>query len=232
MHAREIEPRLKQLITLASVVEPVLAKRLEEIWRWIKDIKSGSLLQKKFLMGFLLELIKDAEIWLELEVLNPDERQYFLDQLTPTVRYWYEYLFPTWFRDRDQKFYIWKQKLRSGEFNPTDTQLIKAIAEQIQQRHGNVVHRYIADFSMATDVIVSSEKGLPLCVQITTVADEYSQMKYDKWEYTLRQWNIERGLFISFNPSQEEFIVQVVNLVLYNSKNLPTQNYLKFTFGK
>ncbi len=137
-------------------------------------------------MGFLLELIKDAEIWLELEVLNPGERQYFLARLTPTVRYWYEYLFPTWFRAREQKFYIWKQKLRAGEFHPTDTQLIKAIAEQIQQRHGNVVHRcYIADFSMATDVIVSSEKGLPLCVQITTLADEYSQMKYDKWESTL-----------------------------------------------
>ncbi len=184
-------------------------------------------------MGFLLELIKDAEIWLELEVLNPGERQYFLARLTPTVRYWYEYLFPTWFRAREQKFYIGKQKLRAGEFNPTDTQLIKAIAKQIQQRHGNVVHRYIADFSMATDVIVSSEKGLPLCVQITTLADEYSQMKYDKWECTLRQGNIERrGLFVSFNPNQDNFIVQLVNLVLDNSKNLPNKNYLRFTLGE
>ncbi len=183
-------------------------------------------------MGFLLELIKDAEIWLELEVLNPGERQYFLARLTPTVRYWYEYLFPTWFRAREQKFYIWKQKLRAGEFHPTDTQLIKAIAEQIQQRHGNVVHRcYIADFSMATDVIVSSEKGLPLCVQITTLADEYSQMKYDKWESTLRQWNIEGGLFVSFNSNQEKFIV-LVNLVLDNSKNLPNKNYLRFPWGE
>ncbi len=230
MHAREIEPKLKQLIKIASVVEPVLATRLEEIWRWIKDIKSGSLLQKKFLMGFLLELIKDAEIWLELTVLNLEERQSFLDQLNPTVRYWYECLFPSWFKDRDRKFYIWKKKLRSGEFHPTDGQLIKFIAAQIQDRQGSVVHRYIADFSMATDVIVSSDEGKPLCVQITSVSDEYSQVKYDKWEDTLRQWNIERGLFISYNPSQEEFIIPLVNLVLYNSKNLPKSSYMKFSF--
>ena len=230
MHAREIEPKLKQLIKMASVVEPVLATRLEEVWRWVKDIKSGSLLQKKFLMGFLLELIKDAEIWLELKVLNFEERQCFLDQLNPTVRYWYECLFPSWFKDRDRKFYIWKQKLRSGEFNPTDAELIKFITARIQHRQGSVVHRYIADFSMATDVIVSSEKGKPLCVQITSVSEQYSQGKYDKWEYTLREWNIKRGLFISYNPSQEEFIVPLVNLVLYNSKNLPESSYLKFTF--
>lgn len=231
MHAREIEPKLKQLIKNASAVEPVLAKRLEEIWRWIKDIKSGSLLQKKFLIGFLLELIKDAEIWLELQTLNPEERQSFLNQLTPTVRYWYECLFPSWFKDRDRKFYIWKQKLRSGEFNPTDAELIKFIAAQIKDRQGSVVHRYIADFSMATDVIVSSEEGKPLCVQITSVSDAYSQVKYEKWEYTLRQWKIERGLFISYNPSQEEFIIPLVNCVLYNSKNLPDFRYLKFTLN-
>lgn len=216
---------------MASIVEPVLATRLEEIWRWIKDIKSGSLLQKKFLMGFLLELIKDAEIWLELNVLNPEERKSFLARLNPTVRYWYECLFPSWFRDYDRKFYIWKQKLRSGEFNPTDAELIKFIADRIQERQGSVVHRYIADFSMATDVIVSSQTGKPLCVQITSMSDEYSQLKYDKWEYTLKQWKIERGLFISYNPSKEEFIVPLVNLVLYNSKNLPEFSYVKFTFN-
>ena len=230
MQAREIEPKLKQLIYFASLVEPVLAKRLEEIWRWIKDIKSGSLLQKKFLMGFLLEIIKDTEIWLELQVLNPEDRECFLDRLTPTVRYWYEDLFPTWFKDRDRKFHIWKQKLKSGEFHPTDTELIKSIADRIKDRDGSVVHRYIADFSMATDVIVSSDEGKPLCVQITSVSDEYSQGKYDRWADTLKEWNIQRGLFISYNPSQEEFIIQLVNVVLFNSQNLPEESYRRFTF--
>ena len=181
-------------------------------------------------MGFLLEIIKDAEIWLELQILNPEDRECFLDRLTPTVRYWYEDLFPAWFKDRDRKFHIWKQKLKSGEFHPTDTALIKSIAERIQHRDGSVVHRYIADFSMATDVIVSSDEGKPLCVQITSVSDEYSQGKYDKWADTLKQWNIERGLFISYNPSQEEFIIQLVNVVLFNSQNLPEESYRKFTF--
>jgi hypothetical protein len=80
----------------------------------MKDIKAGSLMQKKFLMGFLLEVIKDAEVCLDLHVLTPDERQLFFSKLTPTDRYWYECLFPKWFNGHDRKFYIWKIKLKSG----------------------------------------------------------------------------------------------------------------------
>ena len=230
LQAREIEPKLKGMIAIASSLEPALASRLAEIWRWIKDIKPGSLTQKKFLMGFLLELIEDVEFWLELKFLTDEERLFFFYQLTPTVRYWYEYLFPKWFKERDLKFYIWKQKLRSGDFDREDAIPIETITREIKSRDGTVVQRYIADFSMATDLIVSSNTGKPLCVQITTIADEFSHQKYEDWKNTLQSWEIERGIFVSYNPGEEEFVILLVNLVLHNSNHLPEAKYLKFNF--
>jgi hypothetical protein len=74
LQASEIEPRLKQLSCLASSTEPGFAQRLDEVRRWIKDIRPGSLTQKSVLMGFLLELIKDGEFWLKLQSLINEER--------------------------------------------------------------------------------------------------------------------------------------------------------------
>lgn len=230
MRAREIEPKLCELISIASSLEPALAIRLEEIWRWIKDIKLGLLMQKKFLMVFLLEVIKDAEFWLALKVLTDEERQVFLNQLSPPVRYWYENLFPRWFNEKDNKFYIWKQKLRSGEFTQEDAALIECVANEIQNREGTLVQRYVADFSMATDAIVSSHQGNPLCVQMTSISDEFSHNKYEEWKKTLKEWEIDRGIFISYNPGKEEFVSQLVNVVLHNSKHLEKSKYLKFSF--
>ncbi|AFY84886.1 hypothetical protein [Oscillatoria acuminata] len=230
MQAIEIEPKLRELMGIASSVDPGLEYRLEEIWRWIKDMRPGLLMQKKFLMGFLLEVIKDAEFWLALKVLTDEERESFLNQLTPPVRFWYEFLFPKWFNEKDNKFYIWKQKLRSGEFNQEDAQLIDLIAQKIKIREGSLVQRYVADFSMATDAIVSSNKGRPLCVQVTSISDDFSEHKYEEWKKTLKDWNIERGIFVSYNPGKEEFVSQVVNLVLHNSSHLEESKYLKFSF--
>lgn len=230
LQAKEISPKLRDLVRIASMLEPALATRLEQVWRWIKDIKPGSLTQKKFLMSFLLELIRDAEFWLQLKVVTEEEKEFFFKQLTPTVRYWYEYLFPKWFNEQDLKFYIWKQKLRSGEFNQEDAALIRSIAHEIKSREGSVIQRYVADFSMATDVIVSSHTGKPLCVQVTSIADEFSNQKYEHWKNTLQEWEIERGIFVSYNPAREEFVIQLVNLILHNSNHLPEAKYLKFSF--
>ncbi len=97
MQAKEIEPELKRLINITSSIEPGLAKRLDELRRWIKDKKPGLLTSKKFVMDFLLELILDVEIWLELQQLTEQEKQDVFAQMTPTERYWYEFLFPQWF---------------------------------------------------------------------------------------------------------------------------------------
>ncbi|GGA17463.1 hypothetical protein [Okeania sp. KiyG1] len=230
MQAGEIEPKLKQLSCLASSTEPALAQRLDEVTRWIKDIRPGLLMQKGVLVGFLLELIKDGEFWLKLQSLTNEERQLFLSHLPSPVRYWYENLFPKWFNENDRKFYIWKQKLRSGEFNQEDADILKSVARQIKSRDGCVVHRYIADLSMATDVIVSSSTGKPLCVQITTMSGELCNHKYKEWKDTLQQWRIRRGIFVSYNPGQDRSVIQLVNLVLHNSKHLTEAKYIKFCF--
>jgi len=230
LQAREIEPKLKQLSRLASSTEPALAQRLEEVRRWIKDIRPGLLTNKGVLLGFLLELIKDGEFWLKLQSLTNEEREIFLQHLPSPVIYWYENLFPKWFNENDHKFYIWKQKLRSGEFSQEDGELIESVAHQIKSRNGCVVHRYIADLSMATDVIVSSSTGKPLCVQLTTMSGELSEGKYKEWKDTLKQWEIRRGIFVSYNPSQDRSVAQLVNLVLHNSNHLKEAKYIKFCF--
>ena len=230
MQAREIEPKLKQLSRLAWSTEPALAQRLDEVTHWIKDIRPGLLMQKGVLVGFLLELIKDGEFWLKLQSLTNEERQLFLKHLPSPVRYWYENLFPKWLHENDHKFYIWKQKLRSGEFNQEDAELLKSISRQIKSRDGCVVHRYIADLSMATDVIVSSSTGKPLCVQLTTMSGELCNHKYKEWKSTLQQWKIRRGIFVSYNPGQDRSVIQLVNLVLHNSKHLTEAKYIKFCF--
>ncbi|NEO54616.1 MAG: hypothetical protein F6K54_16930 [Okeania sp. SIO3B5] len=230
MQAREIEPKLKQLSRLAWSTEPALAQRLDEVTRWIKDIRPGLLMQKGVLVGFLLELIKDGEFWLKLQSLTNEERQLFLSHLPSPVRYWYENLFPKWFNENDRKFYIWKQKLRSGEFNQEDADILKSVARQIKSRDGCVVHRYIADLSMATDVIVSSSTGKPLCVQLTTMSGELCNDKYNEWKSTLQQWKIRRGIFVSYNPGQDRSVIQLVNLVLHNSRHLTEAKYIKFCF--
>jgi len=94
--AKEIKPRLEILIAEADVVNPNLANRLRQISRWLKDTKPGSLTKKRELMFFLRELIEDVEIWLALEEVEPLDKQLALSELTPTERYWFTFLFPTW----------------------------------------------------------------------------------------------------------------------------------------
>ncbi len=77
--------------------------------------------------------------------------------------------------------------------------------------------------------VVSSSQEKPLCVQLTSLSEEFSETKYQNWKKTLREWGIERGLFLSFNPSEPEFIKQLVNITLYNSNNLKIGSYLKFS---
>lgn len=230
MQAKEIKDQLKLLIEQAYSVDKNLAKKLEEINRWVKHIKPGSLTAKPFVLAFLLELITDSTIWLIIKSSPSEEEQNAkFDQMTPNERYWYGYLFPKWINATDSKFYIWKQKLMAGEFNQVDDDIIKAIAQNIIQRDGSVWQRYIADLSMATDLIVSSHQQKPLCIQVTSVSEEFNRQKYDYWQYTLHAWEIERGLFVSYNPKNANFVKQLVNIALYNSDYLSGGKYLKFS---
>jgi len=229
LQGKEIKDKLKSLIGEASSIDPCLARRLDEINRWVKDVKPGSLTAKKLVTAFLLEVIRDSKVWLKLKALpSEEEQQSELEQMTPTERYWYSYLFPKWLNETDPKFSIWKQKLMAGEFNQADANIIKSIATDIVRREGTFWHCYVADLSMATDLIVSSRQRKPLCIQVTSVSEEFLQQKYADWENTLQSWGINRGLFLSYNPGISNFITQLVNLAFYNSNNLRVGSYLKF----
>jgi hypothetical protein len=229
LQGKEIKDKLKSLIGEASSIDPCLARRLDEINRWVKDVKPGSLTAKKLVIVFLLEVIRDSTVWLKLKALpSEEEQQSELEQMTPTERYWYSYLFPKWLNETDPKFSIWKQKLMAGEFNQADGNLIQSIASDIVRREGTFWHCYVADLSMATDLIVSSRQRKPLCIQVTSVSEEFLQQKYADWENTLQSWGINRGLFLSYNPGLSNFVTQLVNVALYNSDNLRVGSYLKF----
>jgi hypothetical protein len=230
LQGKEIKDKLKSLIGEASSIDPCLARRLDEINRWVKDVKPGSLTAKKLVILFLIQMIKHSQILLDVKALvSEEEQESYYEQVTPTEKYWYGELFPKWLSEDDPKFYIWRQKLMAGEFSQEDAYLIESIANNIKRRGGTVWQSYVADLSMATDIIVSSRQKKPLCIQLTSLSDEFSQEKSEYWENTLRFWGIERGLFLSYNPGEADFVNQIVNIALYNSDNLRTGIYLKFS---
>ncbi|MBD2665449.1 hypothetical protein B6N60_04414 [Richelia sinica FACHB-800] len=230
MQAKEIKDKLKSLIEQSSSIDPTLARRLEEINRWVKHIKLGCLNAKPMVLAFLLEVITDSTVWLAIKSLpSAAEQNSHFAKMTPIERYWYGCLFPRWINSTDAKFYIWKKKMMAGQFNQFDNDIIRCIAQDIVKREGNFWQRYIADLSMATDLIVSSHKNQPLCVQFTTVSKELNQQKYQDWQHTLQLWDIERGLFISYNPLDDDLVHQLVNISLYNSDYLGNKKYLNFS---
>ncbi|MEC4984010.1 MAG: hypothetical protein SAJ37_20370 [Oscillatoria sp. PMC 1068.18] len=229
MQGKQVKEQIQTLIVEASKLDPSLANRLQQVHRWLKDLKPGSLTAKKFVTAFLLQLIKDSQVWLALHRLSSEEEQQAAFELmTPTERYWYGYIFPKWLNQKDPKFYLWKQKLMAGAFNQADAQIVQSLAEDIVRRKGTFLHRYVADLSMATDLIVSNRQEKPLCVQITSVSHEFAQIKYEKWKKTLKKWEIQRGLFLSYNPQELGYLKVLVNISLYNSDHLQIETYLKF----
>ncbi|MEA5620768.1 hypothetical protein VB711_23440 [Cronbergia sp. UHCC 0137] len=228
MHPQQIKEKLKSLIEESSTIDRSLAIKLNQINNWIKDAKPGTLMSKRFVILFLQQFIRDAELRLDIKRLTSEkERQDFYESMTPPERYWYGELFPKWLSDNDPKFYIWRKKLRSGEFNQEDEKLINLIANVINLNGGHALQRYILDLSMASDIMVSSIQEQPLCIQLTSQSQEFTQTKSDAWENTLISWGIERGLFLSFNPGKSNFINQIVSLALDNSDNLKSGIYKK-----
>ncbi|WP_017295842.1 hypothetical protein [Geminocystis herdmanii] len=228
MQGKEVKQHLDLLTCEAQKICPDLTNKLQEINLWIKDKKNGLLTSKKFVSAFLIQLIQDSYVWLELKKLSSSEAQkQAYEQMKATERYWYSILFPQWLRSKDAKLYIWKKKLMAGEYEANDEILIQVLSQKINQKGGVIFQRYIADFSMATDIIVSHSQNQSLCVQLTTVDDKYVSDKYKKWQETLEFWEINRGLFSNYNPADKHYLDRIVNLALYNSNNLSDGKYLK-----
>lgn len=223
IQAKDIEQALRYLIADAIQVSPLLANRLNEIWRWIKDKKPGQLMSKPQVMYFLDELCKDSRLWLDLHTLEPVERRTHEEEMTPTERYWYTELFPRWFKERDPKLSIWQRKLMAGEFNQKDKELIDDLCNRVDKQQGSSWDAYILDLSMATDLIVSAAQEKPLCIQLTTLSSQLSEEKKERWEFTLRYWHIERGLFVNFNPMKDLAVLE--SRLRLESDRLPDSSY-------
>jgi len=230
LQAKEIKDKLNLLIEQSSGIDQNLTKRLRDIQRWIRNLKLGTLASKPIVIAFLLEVITDSKVWLAIQSLPSEEaKRLELEQMSANERYWYGYLFPKWINATDTKFYIWKKKMMAGEFNQADSDIIKYIAQEIVNREGDIWQRYIADLSMATDLIVSHHQRKPLCIQVTSLREQFHNQKYQKWQNALQLWEIERGLFLSYDPSESDFIRQLVNVALYNSDHLAEGKYLNFS---
>jgi hypothetical protein len=221
--AKDIESELKSLTAEVQPISPELASRLDEMRRWIKGKKPGQLMNKRHVMDFLIELYIDTKVWLDLQTVELKARQTYIDQMPPAEKYWYTGLFPQWFNEPDPKLSIWKQKLMAGDFDQDDKDLIDDLCDRIEARQGSAWNCYILDLSMATDLVVSSAFKIPLGVQLTTLSSQYSVEKKVQWELTLRYWQVQRALFVSFNPSRERALL--AERLLQESDRLPASCY-------
>ncbi len=92
----------------------------------------------------------------------------------------------------------------ADKFEGSDASFIKGICNEIEVLGGTTLNPYIADLSMATDIIASGISELALCVQLTTIRISLTDQKQNDWLSTLKYWEIQRGLFISFNPASNQ----------------------------
>jgi hypothetical protein len=203
INASQIKSELENVIAHADTTEPLLAERLRQFSRWIKNTKPGSLTKKRLVMDFLVELILDTTLWLDLKDLDPEEKiEYYREaNLTPSERYWHETLFPAWFRTRDPKLTIWTQKMMSEEFQSSDSVDILLFVTAFKSLSTPIVYRNILDLSMATDLLINGRLGKPLAIQLTRSNPKMLSEKQDRWKDTLVYWNIERGVLFSHSPS-------------------------------
>ena len=198
----EIREYLDAVIKEAATSEPLLAKRLTELKKWIARRKDGFLISKIRALDLLTEIVLDSELWLNVSELSPDERLIFYQehQITAAEKFWFDTLFPSWFRERDPKSSRWKQKIMAGEFTQNDEKLIAILQEEIESLGGSSLWRYILDLSMATDLVVAGNLEIPLCVQLTRTKEKWLNSKKLEWEKTLTYWSITRGLLVSYFP--------------------------------
>ncbi len=225
----DIKLELIRLIEEAQPVYPNLASRLDEMRRWIVSKKSGLLKRKRHVMLLLTELVEDATFWLAVQSLPEEDRDAEFAKLSPTEQFWYKDLFPAWFNERDPKLSIWKKNLMADKFEGSDSPFIDEICQEIEFCGGDTLNPYIADLSMATDLIASGAKKLPLCVQLTSVRDSLAVEKQNDWKLTLEYWGIKRGLFVGFNPMEERVDSQIGECVFRHSDQSPNKCYLIVT---
>ncbi len=198
--SQEVEPTLQRLISEAESLEPALANRLKEIYKWIKGKPPGLLMRKKVLLNFLTEIIFDSELWLGFREMPSEEQEIERNNLSEVEQFWHFTLFPRWLDEPDPKLPKWKQEILKDTCERDDESQIGQIASYVLHCGGQVYRNMILDFSMATDLIISGSLERVLCVQLTISAQQNTEEKVCRWRETLNYWKIQRALFMSFDP--------------------------------
>jgi hypothetical protein len=72
-------------------------------------------------------------------------------------------------------------------------------------------------------LIVSAALEKPLCIQLTTLSSQLSEEKKERWELTLQYWQIQRGLFVNFNPMRDRAVLE--SRLRLESDRLPDIGY-------
>jgi hypothetical protein len=205
MEPKEIRDSLKDLIVEARSLYPKLADKLENLQRWIKNKKDGQLRNKKYVMSVLYQLVKDVKFYLFINKMPTElKREFVKNNLVRSEQYWYEILFPHWFNLEDKYLPEWKKKLMGEQFTDDDKKTREDLIELIQIRKGATCWRYILDLSMATDIIINSETGRPICVQYTTNAEEYTDEKVERWRDISFYYGINCTIFVRIYPKNSD----------------------------
>lgn len=227
----EIRKYLDTVIEQAKISEPLLANRLIEFKRWIAEKKDGLLVSKIQVLDLLTEIILNCELWLNMSALSPEDQQIFYEENNITVveKFWLNHLFPAWFREKDLKSPIWKQKIMAGSFTQQDEKLISALQDEIDYLEGESLWYYLLDLSMATDLVVAGDLKKPLCVQLTSQSEKWLAEKELSWQRTLGYWAISRGLLVSYSPKNLDKR-ELARVILLDSDTLSDFCYSKRSF--
>ena len=208
MEPKEIRDSLKDLIVEARPLYPKLADKLENLQRWIRKKKDGQLRNKKYVRYVLFQLIIDVETFLAIQ----EDRNEIIKDLSRSEIYWYEILFPQWFMKEDKYLPTWKERLMADKFADDDDKYRKKLIKFVKQQNGCTCWRYILDLSMATDIIINSETGRPICIQYTTNAEEYTDEKIEKWKDISFYYGINCTIFVRIYPkNSNDAVYALVN---------------------
>ena len=220
---RTIKADLLDLLDYTETEEPQLYRRLQEIWKWIKDKKDGLVTSKNHVLNLLEEVIQDSIFWLEYKTLTTGEQHQVNQTLSSSRYYWSLVLFPLWFQEADPKSKRWKQELFKNNFKHLDNRDILETCREITKQGGNTHTSYILDLSMATDLIAASSISQALAVQLTITLVGSLTSKRDKWKKTLIHWKIERGVLVSYNPRNS--VAVRATTILQECASLPDNCY-------
>ena len=131
------------------------------------------------------------------------KKEFVKNKLSRSEQYWYEILFPQWFMKEDKYLPTWKQKLMADKF-ADDDEYREDLIKLVKQQNGGTCWRYILDLSMATDIIINSETGRPICVQYTTNTEEYTNEKVEKWREISFYYGINCTIFVRIYHKNSE----------------------------